>query len=1039
LLKSHWNIYSNGFLLYKKIIPEMRHTLILFYLLSAYLPCSFAQIIINEIHCSAPSGSFSEFVELYNNTNQTIDLSDWYLSKGITFQFSKGATIRADEYIIIAQNPNQCRNSFKLPANNQIFGPYKGRLQSDNEKLELHNNQNILVDKISYKLGFPYPITSPLDKISSLQLVHFNLDNLQPAAWRTASPSPCFQNTLVFAADANIPPAVSEVCHYPTSPKPNEPVRIFAKITDEQGVERVELLYQTVNPGAYIRLKDQAYENPLNWKSTLFYDHGKQGDSIANDGIFTATIPHTEQIHRRLIRYRITATDSTAKRIRVPYQDDTQPNFAYFVYNQLPDYAGYSFQKVQPVPVCHLIAKSEDVNYNINQYKGDSYKNTATVVYNGKVYDHIGFRSRGYNNRHARKKRNLKFNFNRGHKAEVLNNYHSPYPLKRDKWVLSGTWLLDKPNTHGLAELITYKLFNLQQAPATTADYIHLRIIKSTQEQDSTNNDFYGLYLVMENFDKDFLDNHNLPNGNIYAYKPPKLRNQLPDTLLGLSNEPYQQWDTLCDRRNTEQWWRKHLNLNAYFAFVNTQNAINNRETGYRKQHWWMEYHNPKADNWFVFPWDMDVTWTSTTGNSTISGSIKKAAFYHHSIQKDYDNALRSFLDLLYNEQQMNTLIDEQANFIYNPQAPYSFTDIDRAKWGQRYSSFNTEVINFKKFVRARRNYLLTTLPKSIPNRPTIIYTGQDNYPADKLSFQCGAFVDDSSQFECLEWRIAEVSNFDNTFYQRNKPHSYEINSNWTSGELKNFNTIIKIPAGITIPAHSYRVRVRFKNKRGYYSHWSDAVEFVATAPSESFANKIVISELLYHFNDSTKLEFLELKNISDKVVDLYQFEFTEGINFQFQDNYQIPTNGYAVITNNLDLFKQTFGFSAQGEYKGSLSNEGELIVLTDASGFVVDSLRYQNGKEWDSKANGTGFSLEYYNFDTDNYNANTWRASYLLGGTPTHDFSNTQQITQLNPNNNKDPLNNNLDSLNVYIVSAAVATILISTLLWLRAKYPKA
>ncbi len=1011
-----------------------------FCLLICFLAPLRAQLVLNEIHCAAAAGTFSEFVEIYNPSTQSVSLAGWRLDKGVEFSFPNTASIAPNECIIVAKNPTATRSHFQLPPTVQVLGAYKGRLQSNDEKIELRNAADSLVDKVAYQLGFPYPLTSPNEKITSLQLQHFSLDNSQPAAWRGALPTPCAANTAVFVPDANIPPAISEVAHFPLAPKANEPVRITAKITDNEGVERAEVLYQTINAGAYIRLKDAAYENPNNWKTLILFDNGTNGDSLSNDQIYTAIIPNSEQIHRRLVRYRIAATDKTGKKVRVPYSDDTQPNFAYFVYNQLPNYAGYNFNNVQSVPVCHLLARAEDVDYGINRYNGDSYKNTGTVVYNNIVYDHVGFRSRGYRNRHARRKRNLKFNFNRGHKAEVLDNYGNLYPQKRDKWVLSGTWLLEKPNTHGLAELLTYRLFNLQNAPATTADFLHLRIIKSTQEQDTFAGDFYGLYLIMENFDKDFLDNHQLPNGNIYSYKPPKLRNQLPDTLLGLRNAPYLEWDTLCERRNTETWWRAHLDLPRYFAFVAAQDAINNRETGYRKQHWWMEYHNPKKNNWAVFPWDMDATWTSTNGQSSISGAIRKAAFYHQAIAIEYENYLRSFLDLLYNEEQMNMLIDEQAAFIFDSKKAYSFTDIDRLRWGQRYSSFATEISYFKKFVKTRAAVLLARLPRRIPNRPAIMYAGEQGFATDKLAFQSSAFVDDSSSFAAMEWRLAEVTDFNNPFYKPNQARAYEATAIWQSGEITHFNTKINLPAGVALPNRSYRVRVRYKNKEGRYSHWSEPIQFVAAPASETFVNKVIFSELMYHYHDTVKLEFIELRNISNQTIDLYQFEFKKGINFKFEDDYQLPPNGYVILTNDAALFKQVYGFSAQGEYKGNLNNEGETLIFSDALGNLVDSLTYSNNNEWDKNADGKGFSLEFIQNDAQNDLPSHWRASFSSGGTPAADFSKAEDGKKSSANLNlSDPLNSEANFINIYTISAATAAILISTLLYLRSRPPKA
>ena len=67
-----------------------------------------------------------------------------------------------------------------------------------------------------------------------------------------------------------------------------------------------------------------------NWITLAMNDAGNNGDALAGDSIYTAVIPASVQQHRRLIRYRITATDGAGSSITVPYADDPQPNFAYF-------------------------------------------------------------------------------------------------------------------------------------------------------------------------------------------------------------------------------------------------------------------------------------------------------------------------------------------------------------------------------------------------------------------------------------------------------------------------------------------------------------------------------------------------------------------------------------------------------------------------------------------------------------------------------------------------------------------------------------
>ena len=69
-------------------------------------------------------------------------------------------------------------------------------------------------------------------------------------------------------------------------------------------------------------------------------DTGSDGDAVAGDGIYSVVLPASVQQHRRLVRYRIIATDTSGNPVQVPYADDPQPNFAYFVYDGVPGWSG---------------------------------------------------------------------------------------------------------------------------------------------------------------------------------------------------------------------------------------------------------------------------------------------------------------------------------------------------------------------------------------------------------------------------------------------------------------------------------------------------------------------------------------------------------------------------------------------------------------------------------------------------------------------------------------------------------------------------
>jgi hypothetical protein len=114
-------------------------------------------------------------------------------------------------------------------------------------------------------------------------------------------------------------------------------VKITAKISSPTSPKSAILQYQTVDPGKYIALKDAIYKTK--WISLTMTDDGTNGDAVAGDSIYTVTLPGTLQIHRRLIRYRITVTANEGRTLTAPAAQDSEPNFAYFVYNGVPGWS----------------------------------------------------------------------------------------------------------------------------------------------------------------------------------------------------------------------------------------------------------------------------------------------------------------------------------------------------------------------------------------------------------------------------------------------------------------------------------------------------------------------------------------------------------------------------------------------------------------------------------------------------------------------------------------------------------------------------
>ncbi len=175
----------------------------------------------------------------------------------------------------------------------------------------------------------------------------------------------------------------------------------------------------------------------------------------------------------------------------------------------------------------HLIAKKsavEDATW-FSRYGGDAYLWAGTLVYDGKVYDHIHYRARGGVWRYAMVKNMWKFDFNRGHDFQMRDDYgrqvqHPWTKLNLGACIQQGDY--GHRGEQGMFESVGFRLFNLAGVEAPNTTFLQFRIIDDALEADPGNQydgDFWGLYLAVEQEDGRFLDEHELPDGNSTRWK----------------------------------------------------------------------------------------------------------------------------------------------------------------------------------------------------------------------------------------------------------------------------------------------------------------------------------------------------------------------------------------------------------------------------------------------------------------------------------------------------------------------------------------
>ena len=583
------------------------------------------------------------------------------------------------------------------------------------------------------------------------------------------------------------------------------------------------------------------------------------------DLMAAAELPGSLQKHRRLIRYRIREREQVV----APAMTESQPNFAYFVYDGVPAWRGaiepagreagrnvpvsFSAQLMRSVQVYQLIADRQAVEnttwYEPADIRDESvrhlYGHTGTMVVDGEVYDHVRFRARGGEWRHAMGKNMWKFDFPRGRRLQARDDFGRPYEAKWEKLNLGaciqqGNY--ERRGEHGLFEAVSYRLFNLAGVPAPLTHYVHLRIIDDAEENPASQyeGDFWGLYLATEEIDGQFLKEHDLADGNIYKWDFGRPKSEHLSSKGPKNGEDVREFIGNSRRQQPDAWWRQNVDLPRYFSYRSIIECVHHYDVGAGKNYFY--YFNTAAQRWIVLPWDVDLTWKEDMFGTGAEPFFRAGVLRRPAFQIEYQNRLREIRDLLFNHEQTGALIDEYVAVIASPIDGHAFVEADRAKWdfhpihSSRYvhprktqpglfylssptRDFRGMIQLMKQWVVDRGQWCDSVLlaDPMIPGRPVVQTDGPLQFKSTDLRFKAGA--SSGALPDTFQWRLGEV----NLAPTGNAgPRHYEIEPIWEGAGAAN----ISIPVSILKTGRTYRARARACNPDGRCGHWSEPVTF---------------------------------------------------------------------------------------------------------------------------------------------------------------------------------------------------------------------
>jgi hypothetical protein len=162
--------------------------------------------VVNETYIA--DNSMDEFIELHNVTDNSVDLfnttNGWKLTDVVQFTFPTNTAIAAHAYLLVVNfdptNTTQLasfRGKYGVSASVPVYGPYEGKLDNDQGRVELKRPDSaeldgevpyILIDRVHYADLAPWPVAA--DGLgTSLQRRNVNAYGNDPINWVGAAPT----------------------------------------------------------------------------------------------------------------------------------------------------------------------------------------------------------------------------------------------------------------------------------------------------------------------------------------------------------------------------------------------------------------------------------------------------------------------------------------------------------------------------------------------------------------------------------------------------------------------------------------------------------------------------------------------------------------------------------------------------------------------------------------------------------------------------------------------------------------------------------
>ncbi len=754
--------------------------------------------------------------------------------------------------------------------------------------------------------------------------------------------------------------------------------------------------------------------------SVTMNDNGTGSDLTANDGLYTASITTSGLSAGEMLRWRVTASDTSSNNSKAPPFPDPLDSPEYFgTIAQDPSVASSN------LPVIHWFTSDPAGTTTVNGARG-------SVYYLDQFYDNIQTDRHGQSTGGFPKK-SYDFDFNKGDRF-------LPEPGgKRAKDINLITNWADKSKTRNT---IGYEMMRDAGHPA------HYSFPVRVQQ----NAAFFNTADLIEDGDDRYLDRVGLDeDGALY-----KMYNRLDSSTSGVNKK------TRKEESNADlaavvaglglsgdaklRYGYDNMNIPGTINYLAALDMTNNRDHGHKNYYVYRDTNG--TGEWRPLIWDIDLNlgrnWRSGPAyfddvfqnnnlQSGPSNRMKTLIFDDPTLRDMFRRRVRTLMDKYYGApaSPTNYLSSRVNNLVAlidptndNASTGSDDADLDYQKWGSwgnnnAMRAASDRILN--EYIPTRRTQLygLSVVPSAQPLAANINIGSINFNPASN-----GASPDQSGEYFILS-----------------NPNSYAVDcSDWViSGGIS-----MTIPPGAVIPAngslHVGREAVGFRarsvsptadEKRylisGYdgqlsargetivlHDNLGNLISTVSYPGSETPTQaQLRISEIMYAPSAPTAaeltifptlsasdFEFIELVNTGTTSLDLSNAQFTEGVSLTFPAGTNIAPGQRVIVVSNLAAFELRYGNTLPlvGVYTGNLNNGGEQIQIIDAVGENVLEFTYSD--DWYPPTDGDGYSLVMLNPQstpvTDFDISANWGISPTLGGDPADASANTSLTYQI-------------------------------------------